>query len=220
MSRFWSAPAHWPGETVFIVGGGPSLENFDLTGLAGRRVIAVNNAFKLLPEADIIFFADTRWWRWYGAEIPLDYKGRIVSVCKMADKFRDPRILRMGRDYRFDVRTKNPNPVFLSDDPTALSGPDSGYMAINLAYLFGATRIVLLGFDMGFSDGKAHWHEDHQVPTPESNYSKLFLPTYPALIEALQARGVEVMRCTPSKLDCVPEFPLDQVLALPYRQNG
>lgn len=219
MPRFWKCPPLWEGSTAFVIGGGASLKGLDLSVLRGRRVIAVNNAFKLVPFADILFFADTRWWRWNGADLGA-WGGRIVSTCKMGEAFLDRRIQRMNRDYRFDRRQKLLDYVPLSEDPTSLSGPDSGYMAINLAYHLGAARIVLLGFDMGFTGGEAHWHPDHPIETRESNYRDIFLPTYPGLIEALKTRGVEVIRCTPSRLDFVPEIPLEEALTLPDRQRG
>lgn len=224
MSRYWRAPALWPNETVFIVGGGPTLKALDLSplskSLAGRRTIAVNNAFRLFQNPDVIFYADTRWWGWNGKDIAADFGGRIVSTCSAGVKYLDGRVSRMGRDYRYDPRHQSPEQVCaLAEDPTMLSGPDSGYMAMNLAYHLGASRIVLLGFDMGFTEGAAHWHDDHPVPTPESNYTDLFFPRYPALIESLKKRGVEVIRCTPSRLDFVPEVPFADALALSERRR-
>lgn len=210
MRRYWPAPQHWKNETVFLVGGGPSLKGMDLTPIYGKKVITINNAFKLVPQPSIIFYSDTRWWRWHGAEIGPDYQGRIVSTSAAGANFVDPRVCRMGRDYGF-VEGVRP----LSDDPTLLSGPDGGYAAINLAYLLGASRIVLLGFDMGFVNGEAHWHEDHPIATPESNYTTLFAPKYPALVDALSKRRVEVIRCTPSRLDFIPEMPLEEAVKLP-----
>jgi len=223
MARFWKAPELWPNETFFIVGGGPSLKGVDLSGLRDRKTIAVNNAFRIVPDPDYIFYSDTRWWRWNSPDIPLETPSRIVSTCSASGVYLDPRVLRMNRDYRYDPESRTPeyfNP--LAEERDHLSGPDSGYMAINLAYHFGASRIVLLGFDMGFDPktGEAHWHEDHPVETPEENYTKRFLPTYQPLYERLQKRGVEVVRCTPSRLSFIPEVPLDEALALPNRQRG
>jgi hypothetical protein len=37
---------------------------------------------------------------------------------------------------------------------------NSGFQAVNMAACFGATRIVLVGFDMTL-EGGSHWHGDH-----------------------------------------------------------
>jgi hypothetical protein len=214
--QFWRANELYPNQTMFLVGGGPSLKGMDLSALAGQYTIAVNNAFRLVPNPDVIFYADTRWWSWNGKDIPAEFPGRIISTCSAGARYLDPRVCRMGRCYRFTEE----DGAGLSHDPTLLSGPDSGYMAINLAYLLGASRIVLLGYDMGFTAGESHWHEDHPIETPESNYLNLFAPTYPKLIGALQKAGVEVVRCTPSRLDFIPQITLEEALALPQRRRG
>lgn len=218
--NYYRVPKLWVDETVFILGGGPSLKGVDLSVLVGRRTIAINNAYRLLPNPDVIFYADTRWWGWNGKDIPESFTGRIISTCSAGAHYLPPSVLRMRRDYRYDERhypaeTRQP----ISDEPQSLSGPDSGYMAINLAYLHGASRIVLLGFDMGFTAGETHWHEDHPVPSEERNYTDLFLPRYPALLAALRKRDVEVVRCTPSRLTGVPEIALAEALALPARHR-
>jgi hypothetical protein len=206
--RFRVQSQIWPNRTVVVVGGGPSLMDLDLTPLraSGAPVIACNNAFRLVPWADVIYFADSRWWRWHGADIDMD-SGKYRVVTAGGATFSDERIQRLRREYD----------VALALEPNAVAGPDSGSMAMNLAYHYGASRIILLGFDMRFSAGQAHWHEDHPVATPESNYTDLFAPKYPALVQALAERDVEVIRSTPSSLTFIPEVPLEEALALPRR---
>jgi len=60
-SRLWRVPRLWPGGECFILGGGPSLKDVDMSRLKGHRVIAVNNAFKLADWIDVMFFGDPRW---------------------------------------------------------------------------------------------------------------------------------------------------------------
>lgn len=203
MGRFWSVPKAHPGETVVLIGGGPSLRDFDVGQVRGRaRVITVNNAYQLAPWSDYHFFGDRRWWRWHGPQFPADYRGRIVTASMAI--FQETRVLRLNRCY------DGP----LAENPTEVSGIDSGHMAINLAYHLGAARIVLLGYDMGFAaDGESHWHPDHEVPSSEHNYLQKFAPAYPGLVALLAKRGVEVVRCTPSRLTCVPEVSLEDALA-------
>ena len=59
----WSVPRAWPGETAYIVAGGPSVAWQDLGLLRGRRVIAVNSSWEAVPWAAILLFADLRWWQ-------------------------------------------------------------------------------------------------------------------------------------------------------------
>lgn len=43
------------------------------------------------------------------------------------------------------------------------SGRNSGLGAIRLAILYGATRVILIGYDCQHTNGKKHWHGDHPV---------------------------------------------------------
>lgn len=213
MRKYHEAKPLWQDQTVFIIGGGPGLKGVPLEGLADRNTIAINNAYQIVPDPKVIFYADTRWWRWHGASIPLDFPGQIYTTSKCGDAFLDPRVRRFRQDHRFATGGEP-----LSHDAQALAGFDSGYQAMNLAMLMGCTRIVLLGFDMGFIDGKSHWHEGHSVPSAEKNYIETFGPHYPRMIAALARLGVEVVRASPSRLD-LPFIPLDDALSLPDRKR-
>lgn len=215
MNRYWVPPKLWPNETVVIIGGGPSLKSFDLSGISRFKTIVVNNAFQLLPSADVLFYADTRWWRWNSADIKQTFKGsRIVTASSAGSNFLDPAVVRMGRDNHFKEGKGAP----LSLTPGHVAGMDGGYMAIDLAVQFGVSRIILLGFDMQFNGSESHWHGEHQVRSQLSDYVDRFAPSYPRLVTELHRRGIEIIRCTPSALECVPELPWETALELPPRQ--
>lgn len=201
MSRFYQPPRKYPNSTCLIVGGGPSLKGFDLSParLAGFT-IAVNNAYRLVPHAEVLFFGDRRWFRWHEAEV-MAWPGQVIT--SSAAVFNTGKVQRMGKLYDKPI----------SDDRSRLVGIDSGCQAVNLAYHFGARKIVLAGFDMDFAeDGSSHFHNDHQTPSDRKNYVDKFTPQYPPLIAALAERGVEVVRCTPSRLDFIPQVDLGLAL--------
>lgn len=74
-------------------------------------------------------------------------------------------------------------------------GANSGYQAINLAYLQGATRIILLGYNMEKTGGKNHWFGDHPKGLTNGHYDS-FVPRFDKLAEDLAAKGVEVVNCS------------------------
>src|SRR4026207_2563324 len=56
-------PQLGPGETVVILASGPSLCLEDVEYCRGEaRIIAVNNAWELAPDAEGLGAADGRWW--------------------------------------------------------------------------------------------------------------------------------------------------------------
>lgn len=106
----WSVPCLWPDETVFILGGGPSLPIERLTELRGKgKVIAINNAGFVAPWADLLFFADTRWWTWNRDRLG-EFEGEYVVTRSPTFKIDDPILVLDYKPYR------------LSHVPTAVGG--------------------------------------------------------------------------------------------------
>ncbi len=208
--HYWNLQRLWANETVVIIGGGPSLRGFDLTPIKGRaRVITLNNAWELVDFNDLTFFADVRWWKWHGDKFAADYPARLVTVSKAE----------LGTERIFRVRRSYDEPMTMARD-NGISGPDSGSLAMNLAYHLGASRIILLGIDMGFDGSVGHWHEEHPIASQASYYTDKFLPFYRPLIEKMAEANVEVVRCTPSALDFIPQLTLEEALSLPPRNRS
>lgn len=202
MSRWplWTADKRFAGQEVVCIGGGPSLRGFDFSVLHGRRVIAVNNAWEIYPAAEILHFSDSRWWKWHGERLMASFQGDVTTCSLERRHVVHKRLKHLGKDY------KGP----LSKDPQKLFGTDSGTQAVNLAYLLGARRIVLLGYDMQFSeDGAAHWHKDHEIASIENRYKTIFALKLGNLVEALKEIGVEIVRGTEPGLKSIPYAPLE-----------
>jgi len=127
----------WEKKTVFILGGGPSLNLVDVDRLRGRCVIAVNMAFRLAPWLPAMFFGDAKFYDKVKGHLAM-FAGLKVTV--HAEHMDKPGIL---------VLKKQKSPEGLSRDPATLGwNLSSGACAINLATLLGAKKIVLFGFDM------------------------------------------------------------------------
>lgn len=82
-------------------------------------------------------------------------------------------------------------------------GGHSGYQAINLAYLWGARRIILIGYDA--SSGGAHFFGRHPAPLDVATQYQEFMPAYRRLAADLAAEGVEVLNC--SRATAIDAFP-------------
>ena len=93
-------------------------------------------------------------------------------------------------------------------------GANSGYQAINLAYLFGAKNIILLGFDMKLGANKiTHWHGNHPMGLTQDSPFKTWLKNFPRLANDLKVEGVEVLNATRSTaLDCFNKVKLEDAL--------
>jgi hypothetical protein len=197
----WSVPKIWQDEECFILGGGPSLPVNKIDRLFGHNVIVVNNSYRLALWADALFFGDNRWLNQHGQDLD-KFKGLIVTT---APEHRDtPKIHVIYRRNR---------PPGISEDPLWIAwNRSSGACAINLAYLMGARRIVLLGFDMKAINGARNFHDDYSKAMREPPY-QAFLSVFPAIAADCKRLGVEVINATPgSAINCWPIVDPEDVL--------
>lgn len=210
----WSVPASWPGETVFILGGGPSVRTEDLELLRGRRVIAINSSYKRLaefglppphvPQIDYLLVGDNRWWRQYAEEarrLPFP----IVTMAQKEIRDDDERVLKLRKD----------RPPGLSLLPTALTMRRTTFSAaINMAVLMApGGNIVLLGADGQFAaDGERNHHGPmpwkHKPGCWELHYREL-----KTLVGPLRDLGVKVINASPgSAWDLWPVMSLPEAI--------
>ncbi len=204
----WSIPPEWIGETAFLLGGGPSLSGFDAEILRGHgRVIAINEAgLTVAPWADVLFFPDPRWLEWNIDRFHLFEGDRWITR-------QDPEKRTPGCDPKlaahieatiadFDINVIARETVApISFDPMKVAGVCGGGNAINLAFLFGSPRIILLGYDM---KPNGHFHDRHKKNTTPGNYDR-FRRAITLMSVHLRNKGVEVLNATPeSGLACFP----------------
>jgi len=100
-------------------------------------------------------------------------------------------------------------------------GGNSGYQAINLAYLWGASRIILLGYDMQKTDGKTHWHGDHPKGLHKNPIMLSWIKSFNRLADDLKDKSVEVVNATrTTALEAFRREPLRAALTNQKRVSG
>jgi hypothetical protein len=228
-SRFSEVLPKWSGNAAVLLAGGPSLtlDQVDMVRVAraaGKtRCIAINDTYLLAPWADVHYAADAHWHRWHtdGIAIPC-LRLNADQVCKRWAAFAGEKcsIDSSGHASIHDSvhLLRNAHGAVhgfgVSRNTRALvTGRNSGFQALNLAILAGATKIILLGFDgkVG-ADGKTHWFGDHPQPTPVAAYA-LYRQAMSAAERDIEAAGVEVVNCSPgSAIDSFPKCALEDVL--------
>jgi len=221
----WTAVKLWPNSTVFIVGGGASLNktglvwgketrdeiresvNQSLACIHDKRVIGVNNAFELGDWVDVLFFGDQRWIEWNRAKAAAFSGLTVTNVPKLnAGSW----VKKLLRTEQFGIDTK----------PTHCSwNKNSGCAAINLAVHLGAKTIVLIGFDMQVGANQQHdWHRIHRVenhPTRDLPYEQRFLPPIPEIKRDLDKLGIRVINTSmQSQIKEFEKMELEEVMKL------
>lgn len=208
-SLYWTVPKLWPGSTVVCIGGGPSLDVRDIEACvrAQTRIIAVNNAYRLCPHADLLYGCDAQWWGWHGG-VP-DFDGIKVTLdARAKDAFSFLKLLRNDSEGNRDK-----GGLCLEPDGVR-TGRNGGYQAVNLAAHLGAKRILLLGYDMQPGPrGEMHWHEEHPRET-RTSMGEVWRRHFPSLVGSLGELGIEVVNCTRvTALDCFPKMMIEDALA-------
>lgn len=151
--------------------------------------------------ADVLYACDGEWWDRYFQEVSCSFKGEFWTTSKEA-----------SLKYGINHIPGEPNPG-LGKDGVIHYGANGGYQAINLAYLLGASRIVLLGFDMQRTGGKSHWHGDHPGELNRDCPVSSFAKNFPLLADDLRAVGVDVINSTrETALECFPKIRLEDAL--------
>lgn len=193
-------PRLWPGETAVCIASGPSLTAADVDYCRGRaRVIVVNKSILLAPWADVFYACDGRGWGWWKDEIAA-FGGLKFSMDG-------------GAAAHGATVIKNAGVWGLSTDPGKLAnGRNSGYQAVNLAALLGATRILMLGYDMQQGPhGETHWHGDH--PNHSQPPYGSCAAAFKSMIAPLATLGVTVINCSRrTALTCFPQMPIEEAL--------
>lgn len=198
----WSVPREWIGERCFILCGGSTLKaQRHLVPQLQGRIIAVKQSVLLRPDADVMFVS--------GKDDP--------AVCKnLFPKFKGQYLIARSAYVGMPPYTKTlcrtKQAYRLSHDSTHLAGLDGGTSAINLAYLFGATEIVMLGYDMR----GGRWFNGelpHHLPFPPQEHFDRHLDAIKGIAKDLTEAGVKVWNCSPkSKVRDFEAAPLERFL--------
>jgi len=87
-------------------------------------------------------------------------------------------------------------------------GKNSGYQAVNLAYLLGATVIILLGYDMR---GSGHFFGRHPEPLRRCRDYSAFVARFRTIDPS--EYGIQIINCTPdSGVDAFERANLADIL--------
>lgn len=201
----------WAGQTAVCIGTGPSLTRDDVTSCRGQaRVIAINDAYRWAPWADVLYAADAKWWRIHQG-VPSFAGEKYMTMSPTPDGARIviPGVQRF-RPAGFKGLSLKPDRLCLG----LAGGCNSGYQAINLAVLYGATRILLLGYDMQRdAQRRAHFFGKHPDGLCNASPYDLMARSFLDLIQPLSDLGVTVINCTrETALTAFPRQPLDVAL--------
>ncbi len=193
----------WRGATVVIAASGPSQRLEDLEFARGRaKIVAINNTWQIARWADVLYFCDRSWWLCeepgYGQHALREFLGLLVTANSQIPEAHHAPITKVN-DALFT------NPQFGG-------GGNSAFQAMNIAALWGASRILLTGVDC-MRPGEHH-HGPHTmnnapgtkpIANAREKTVKTWLECFGEVAPMLAARGAEVINC--SRVTALTAFP-------------
>lgn len=204
---------------VWIIGGGPSLRDFDWSLLEGEVVIGANRAFEQ-PNVGITLTIDPLFER-------LSHNGDLGHESRQ--KWREyPGVKIYAVNEQNPPRGNDVAALYRAHDTADVMPPrldniglasNSGYGAVKFAWAAGARDIYCLGFDMSGENGLQAWFHDGypEVYTDDSTY-----PKYRAEMDSaapfVEADGVNVTICGPTALRAFPTITLAEAAAILSRK--
>lgn len=161
---------------VSILATGPSMSVEVAQSVMGTGiVIAVSDAWRLAPWADILVSSDAAWWK--ANPDALRFPRRKICIAKDWHAVEGVE--------RFEGVT---------------SGSNSGLLALRVAVSLGATQVRLYGYDMRGT----HFFGRHPEPALKNTTPERF-EVFKRQFAAFKPKGVEIINCTPgSALRCYP----------------
>jgi len=181
----------------------------------GFVLTGCNNVFLDVPDLAVLYGCNFAWW--------CEYWGLVHK--HPAEKWSS----NWDAHQMFGINwISEKNAPGLSTDPTVIHhGHGSGFSLVNLVYLMGAERIVLLGYDLRYSsdydgrsckigsgprhyfgeypEGLRHWPSVHVRGGVHTELCELYR-------SVADQDLIEVINCTPdSALDCFQRMSIESV---------
>jgi uncharacterized Rossmann fold enzyme len=212
--------SEWQGKRCFIIGGGPSLENFGFHKLDGELTIGVNKAFTAYPPT-INYAMDLRFYDALNSPDKKDLKA--VELYNKWVAYKGIKVfLKRSEKTRFDsgiyVVNSLPSKTISFDLKKGIwGGNNSGFGALMLAVALGSKKIGLLGLDMKIDEkkSKTHWHEGYPDQTLMGFPKKLgsFSQCFEEFAASIMNNGITVDNLNPdSALGCFNKSTFDSFI--------
>jgi len=160
----------------------------------------------LAPWAHALYACDRKWWKHHIDDVKAAFKGELYTQ-NVGWKPGEAEALGLTVLQSVD------EPGLSKEQGIIHQGKNSGYQAVNLAYLMGATQIFLLGYDMGCS-GKTHFFGDHpDAVGNRRNYSQ-YIRHFDTIKE------IEVINLSRETALNFPRADIDQVCGIGNRPKS
>lgn len=198
-------------ENIFIIAGGPSAKNFDLSRLDGLGYkLGINDAI-LYTACQGGASMDRTWIKNRQNVLKQSTLECYFSKKHFSKEFGDP-----GADWpNVKLFPVDINQNGMSKKPDVLQAKNSGFMGANLVYHWHPKNLFLFGFDLTLaSDGQEHWYKDYPW-RPKKHVNGLYatwIDDHNHAAKQFQNARINVYNVSAvSKLQCYPKIGFNDV---------
>ena len=203
----------WEGKRCFLLGGGPSLKDFDYNLIKDELTIGVNKSF-IKFSTTINYAMDARFYDMVSYPSKKDIKKNNLHqqwVAYKGIKVFPKRSSKFVFDDSVYVVNSLPGTALSFDLSKGIwLGNNSGFGALMLAICLGCKKVGLLGYDLKVDSKakKTHWHDGYANQDVNSFQRKLdrFRVCFEEFSTTIKQQGIEVVnlveRSEDSKLTC------------------
>lgn len=189
-------------QTVVCIGTGPSLTEgqIQVARDKGYRLFGCNLTYKVAPDIELLYGCNAAWWGTYWHEV------KDLPCEKWTTN------LEAARRYGINWMGERFGQGLCTDDDVIHHGHGSGYSLVGMAHKKGATRVLLLGYDLRYSPdydgtakeiGSAPRHFFGEYPKHLQHWPSLMVKqgVHVELVDlyrSIQKQGlIELVNCTP-----------------------
>jgi len=218
------------GETIFIVGSGPSVHYINTSLLKDKVCLAVNSGLLKYKEIDFYGFVSDdqaiRHWNYYKLLEEMDcvkflFKDKLGKYSK---NFSNVCLFKHKNWFSPPVTYNEPDGLMITKEEPIIGARVSSGSAVHISYVLGAKRIVLLGNDCRLRNKKRYFFE---YPGEESGYRTNgdnsfiinkkagfnqigFIKYWHKLAEI--NKDIEIIDASDSALSCFPKMTLEEII--------
>lgn len=197
-------PLKYPNKCFILCATGPSLTTEVIETIRPYKdnyvIFGINDSYRVIDFLDEHYACDGKWWNQWGSDFRHVYPelSSWTQDTSSAQKF--------NLNHTPGRHSKD-----LSLDSSLIHfGSNSGYQALNIAFLMGGRKFILLGYNMKASKGKKHFFGDHPEGLNKNSPYDSFVKNFNTIRPEIRKL---VINCTEdSALDCFVKADLKEIL--------
>lgn len=179
-------PRKYEGQNFVLCATGPSLTPEVVETLREFKdkfvIFGVNDAYKIIDFLDEHYACDERWWRAWGE----DFRAKYPTLSAWTQSESSAKLYNLQHIPGRHTQGFSPNPNLIH------YGKNSGFQALNIAYLMGGSKFILVGYNMKVTT-KSHFFGDHPAGMNKNSPYITFIKEFDRIQPEIKSK---IINCT------------------------